>query len=142
MAGSAPFFWRQSSHTVDSPLRSDSELYAESALTHAMSARPRPHKLPPLHKALLPTLLALALLTPHTGWSQSTPSAQRALPSLGDGGGMNLSDERDLGDRIAREHLVMAARLRPTAKPRYEERSHRDTGQRLKTLSCAGSRAR
>ena len=68
-----------------------------------MSARPRPHKLPPLHKALLPTLLALALLTPHTGWSQSTPSAQRALPSLGDGGGMNLSDERDLGDRIARE---------------------------------------
>jgi predicted Zn-dependent protease len=57
---------------------------------------------------LLPALLALALLAPQTGWSQpgpqsSAPSAQRALPSLGDGGGMNLGEERDLGDRIARE---------------------------------------
>lgn len=52
----------------------------------------------------LPWLLAAPLLITPLALSQAQvpPSAQRSLPSLGDGGEMTLSEERRLGDRIAR----------------------------------------
>lgn len=52
----------------------------------------------------LPWLLAAPLLiTPLTlSQAQVPPAPQRSLPALGDGGEMTLSEERRLGDRIAR----------------------------------------
>lgn len=59
--------------------------------------RPQPHRsLPPLGR-LCAALLASALCLP-PAWAQ-----RNALPSLGEGEGISLSAERQLGDRIARE---------------------------------------
>jgi beta-barrel assembly-enhancing protease len=56
--------------------------------------------------SLRPTLLACALLCWPLGMglvqAQGTANHGHALPSLGDGNDMTLSDERRLGDRIAR----------------------------------------
>jgi beta-barrel assembly-enhancing protease len=54
------------------------------------------------HRALC-GLLALGLWAPGPGWPQAgPPTAAHSLPGLGDGGDLSLSDERRLGDRIAR----------------------------------------
>jgi len=60
-------------------------------------------RFPVRHRALC-GLLALALLPhPPTGAQARSPApVSAALPGLGDGGEMSLSDERRLGDRIAR----------------------------------------
>ncbi|ARU06982.1 hypothetical protein CCO03_18775 [Comamonas serinivorans] len=52
---------------------------------------------------MLALTLAALLLVPAPGWAQSTPARAPNLPSLGDAGAMTLAEERDLGDRIARE---------------------------------------
>lgn len=103
----------------------------------------------PLRQALTASVLAAALLTaalPAAAQApgQASTSAQRGLPSMGDGADMTTSEERRLGDRIVRElyrdpdyiddpvlteyvqHLFMqllkASRERGELSPELEER--------------------
>jgi predicted Zn-dependent protease len=54
---------------------------------------------------LLPLLMAALATVPNPAWSQAAATGERApvLPAMGDGGAMGAGEERDLGDRIARE---------------------------------------
>ena len=49
-----------------------------------------------------PLLVAAPLWLAPLAWSQSEPPPARGLPALGDGAEMSLSEERRLGDQIAR----------------------------------------
>ena len=64
-----------------------------------------PRHAPPRRTAtwLSPLLAAAALLIAAPTWSQSPASPSHTLPSMGNAGAMGIGEERDLGDRIARE---------------------------------------
>jgi predicted Zn-dependent protease len=101
-------------------------------------------RLPAGHRRSLVWILAAALALPWGPLLAQSQPGTATLPSLGDGGGMSLADERRLGDRIARDiyrdpdylddpllgdylqrlwqPLLVAARIRGDISPELAER--------------------
>ena len=60
------------------------------------------HNKRPLFK-LLASVAAILIMSSGTAWGQASANPSHTLPSMGNAGAMGIGEERDLGDRIARE---------------------------------------